>query len=60
MDESRRKRIELLALIADSSDFTSCWGTERAEVLLRSHFTREELLEAGVDRELVEHLWRSE
>jgi len=58
MDEEARRRT-LLALIAlaEGHSPADCWDDQRAEELLRSQSTPDELRHLGIDERMIAHLF---
>jgi 6-pyruvoyltetrahydropterin/6-carboxytetrahydropterin synthase len=57
VNENRRKTLETLITLAESSNPASCWDDERAESLLRSQSTPAELRELGMSEAMVERVF---
>lgn len=57
IDESRRKTLESLIALATQSNPSSCWDDRRAEDLLRSQSTPDELRELGASEEAIAHIF---
>ena len=57
LDEARRKTLLLLIELAQGHSPNDCWDDRRAEDLLRSQSTPEELRELGVDEKMIEHIF---
>lgn len=57
-DEERRKTLRALIDLAEGSNPAGCWDDQRAEGLLRSQSTPEELRELGASDEVIEHLFQ--
>jgi 6-pyruvoyltetrahydropterin/6-carboxytetrahydropterin synthase len=57
MDESRRKTLETLIALAQDSNPSACWDDRRAEDLLRSQSTPEELRTLGASEGTIEHIF---
>jgi 6-pyruvoyltetrahydropterin/6-carboxytetrahydropterin synthase len=57
MDESRRKTLETLIALAQDSNPSACWDDRRAEDLLRSQSTPEELRNLGASEGTIEHIF---
>ena len=60
VNENRRKTLETLITLAESSNPASCWDDERAESLLRSQSTPAELRELGTSETMIERLFGAE
>lgn len=59
MDEARRKTLETLIALAEGSSPNDCWDDRRAEELLRSQSTAEELRELGMSERMIAHVFAS-
>lgn len=59
MDAGRRKTLEALVALAESSNPASCWDDSRAEGLLRSQSSPEELRELGASEPTIDHIFQS-
>jgi hypothetical protein len=57
IDTDRKKTIETLIELASGWNPGDCWDQDRAERLLRSQSTAEELKEMGADPALIERIW---
>ncbi|HEV8658235.1 MAG TPA: 6-carboxytetrahydropterin synthase [Thermoanaerobaculia bacterium] len=57
MDERRRKTLETLLSLAEDSNAGACYDDRRAEDLLRSQSTPEELREAGASESTIDHIF---
>ncbi|HEX6179142.1 MAG TPA: 6-carboxytetrahydropterin synthase [Thermoanaerobaculia bacterium] len=57
-DEERRKTLRALIDLAQGSNPADCWDDRRAEELLRSQSSPEELRELGASQETIEHLFQ--
>jgi 6-pyruvoyltetrahydropterin/6-carboxytetrahydropterin synthase len=57
-DETRRKTLETLLALAQDSNPSSCWDDRRAEDLLRSQSSPEELRGIGASEHMIEHIFR--
>jgi 6-pyruvoyltetrahydropterin/6-carboxytetrahydropterin synthase len=57
MDENRRKTLETLLALAQDSNPSACWDDRRAEDLLRSQSSPEELRGLGADETTIEHIF---
>lgn len=55
--EDRQRTLRVLVELAIANDPRSCYDGARAEALLRSQSSFEELLELGVDREFLVRIW---
>lgn len=53
VDDNRRKTLQTLMGLAERSNPAACWDDERAEALLRSQSTREEMRELGMSDEMI-------
>jgi hypothetical protein len=60
MDEDREKTLRVLVELAIASDPVPCYDGQRAERLLRSQSSREELAQLGVAPEFLDRLWPRE
>lgn len=60
MDEDRRRTLLLLVELSRTTDAASCWDQERAERLLRSQSTPDELRQIGVSDAEIERLFTNE
>lgn len=58
MDAGRRKTLETLVALAESSNPASCWDDLRAEDLLRSQSSAEELRELGASEPTIKHIFQ--
>ena len=56
-EEKRRKTLQTLIELAESSNPGDCWDDRRAEDLLRSQSTAEELRELGAAEVTIEHVF---
>ena len=59
MDENRRKTLQTLLALAEDSSPSSCWDDQRAESLLRSQSSPEELRGLGASEQTIEHIFSS-
>jgi hypothetical protein len=57
LDEARRKTLLTLLSLAEASSPNDCWDDKRAEDLLRSQSTAEELRELGASEKMIEHIF---
>jgi hypothetical protein len=57
LDEARRKTLLTLIELAQGSSPNDCWDDSRAEDLLRSQSTPEELRELGMSEKMIEHVF---
>jgi len=57
VDDRRRKTIETLLMLAEDSNPASCWDDSRAEDLLRSQSSPEELRELGASQSTIDHIF---
>ena len=57
LDEARRKTLLTLISLAEGHSPNDCWDDKRAEDLLRSQSTPEELRELGMDEKMIEHIF---
>jgi 6-pyruvoyltetrahydropterin/6-carboxytetrahydropterin synthase len=57
MDEARRRTLKTLITLAEGSSPNDCWDDRRAEDLLRSQSTPEELRDLGMNERLIEHVF---
>jgi hypothetical protein len=60
LDEARRKTLLTLISLAEGSSPNDCWDDKRAEDLLRSQSTPEELRELGMSEKMIEHVFGGE
>ncbi len=58
MDENRRKTLETLIAMAEDSTPTACWADQRAEDLLRSQSSPEELRQLGANEKTIQHIFK--
>jgi 6-pyruvoyltetrahydropterin/6-carboxytetrahydropterin synthase len=56
-DTARRKTLQTLIELAERSNPADCWDDRRAEDLLRSQSTPEEVRELGMSEEMVSRVW---
>jgi len=56
-DPSRRKTLQTLIELAEASNPNACWDDARAEDLLRSQSSAEEVRELGMSEEMIAHLF---
>ncbi|HUP48902.1 MAG TPA: 6-carboxytetrahydropterin synthase [Thermoanaerobaculia bacterium] len=59
-DEERRKTLQTLLDLARGSRPGDCWDDQRAEALLRSQSSPDELRSVGASEATIEHLFREE
>ena len=57
VDDQRRKTLQTLLELAQRSNPADCWDDRRAEDLLRSQSTPEELRAAGASESMIEHVF---
>jgi len=57
LDDDRRRTLQTLIALAEASSPNDCWDDKRAEDLLRSQSTPEELRELGMSEKLIEHIF---
>lgn len=57
MDDNRRKTLQTLIELAEGTSAADCWDDARAESLLRSNSTPEELRELGLSDAMVERVF---
>ena len=57
LDEARRKTLLTLIELAEGHSPNDCWDDRRAEDLLRSQSTPEELRELGMSEKMIEHIF---
>jgi hypothetical protein len=57
LDDARRKTLLTLISLAETSSPNDCWDDKRAEDLLRSQSSAEELRELGVSDEMIDHIF---
>ena len=57
MDEDRRETLATLVELAEANDAISCFDSQRAESLLLSQSSREELEMLGIDSPVLDRLW---
>jgi hypothetical protein len=55
--EDRRRTLETLVQLASESNPAGCWDDGRAEALLRSQSTPEEVRAAGMDEAMIRRIW---
>ncbi len=58
-DGTRRKTLETLLALAQDSNPASCWDDRRAEDLLRSQSSPDELRGLGASEQMIEHIFRN-
>lgn len=56
-DEARRKTLQTLITLAESSNPADCWDDSRAEDLLRSQSSAEEVRELGMSEQMIERVF---
>jgi hypothetical protein len=56
-DERRRATLLTLIELAQGSSPQDCWDDQRAEALLRSQSTAEELRELGMSEQMIERIF---
>ena len=56
-DDARRKTIQTLISLAESSNPADCWDDSRAEDLLRSQSSAEEVRELGMSEQMIERVF---
>jgi hypothetical protein len=56
-DERRRATLLTLIELAQGSSPQDCWDDQRAEALLRSQSTPEELRELGMSEQMIERIF---
>jgi 6-pyruvoyltetrahydropterin/6-carboxytetrahydropterin synthase len=57
VDENRRKTLEALIALAETSNPTDCWDDARAESLLRSQSNAVELRQLGMSEQMIERVF---
>ena len=57
LDEARKKTLQTLIALAEGSSPNDCWDDKRAEDLLRSQSTPEELRELGMSEKMIQHIF---
>lgn len=57
LDTERRKTLETLIALAEDSRPGSCWDDRRAEDLLRSQSSPDEMREAGASEKMIRHIF---
>ena len=57
MDENRRKTLATLLSLAEGSNPASCWDDTRAEALLRSQSSPQEMRDIGMSEEMIDHVF---
>ncbi len=57
VDDSRRKTLETLIALAEGSNASDCWDDRRAEDLLRSQSSAEELRALGASEQTIAHIF---
>ena len=60
VNENRRKTLETLITLAEQSNPIDCWDDERAESLLRSQSTPQELRELGMSDAMIDRVFGSD
>ena len=58
MDDGRRKTLQTLIALAEDGDAASCYDDLRAESLLRSQSSPEELRAIGANEQTIQHIFR--
>ncbi|HEX3579518.1 MAG TPA: 6-carboxytetrahydropterin synthase, partial [Thermoanaerobaculia bacterium] len=56
-DTARRKTLQTLIELAQGSSPADCWDDRRAEDLLRSQSTPDEVRELGMTEEMIDRVW---
>ena len=56
-DDARRKTLQTLITLAESSNPADCWDDSRAEDLLRSQSSAEEVRELGMSEQMIERIF---
>jgi len=56
-DTARRKTLQTLIELAEGSSPADCWDDRRAEDLLRSQSTPDEVRELGMSEEMIDRVW---
>lgn len=56
-EESRRRTLLTLIALAEGHNPADCWDDQRAEQLLRSQSSPEELRQLGMDERLIAHIF---
>ncbi len=56
-DEARRRTLLALIALAEGHNPADCWDDRRAEDLLRSQSTPNELRELGMSERMIEHVF---
>lgn len=56
-DDERRKTLQTLIALAESSNPADCWDDSRAEDLLRSQSSAEEVRELGMSEQMIERIF---
>jgi 6-pyruvoyltetrahydropterin/6-carboxytetrahydropterin synthase len=56
-DAERRKTLRTLIELAEGSSPSDCWDDRRAEDLLRSQSTPDEVRELGMSEQMIERVW---
>lgn len=57
MDENRRKTLSTLISLAEASNPAACWDDTRAEALLRSQSSPQEVRELGMSEEMIDRVF---
>jgi 6-pyruvoyltetrahydropterin/6-carboxytetrahydropterin synthase len=60
MDETRRRTLQTLLALAEGNNPSECWDDQRAEQLLRSQSSAEELRSMGANENTIRHIFRPE
>ena len=58
MDDDRRQTLQALLGLAEGSSPAECWDDRRAENLLRSQSSPEELREIGANESIIKHIFK--
>lgn len=58
MDDDRRQTLQALLGLAEGSSPAECWDDRRAENLLRSQSSPEELREVGANESIIKHIFK--
>jgi hypothetical protein len=57
LDEARKKTLLTLIALAEGHSPNDCWDDKRAEDLLRSQSTPDELRALGMSEKMIEHIF---
>ena len=57
LDEARKQTLLTLISLAEGHSPNDCWDDKRAEDLLRSQSTPDELRELGMTEKMIEHIF---